>query len=480
MKPSPVHILIVDDDEDDFFILREYISKIEEQQFVIDWCYRYSEALDYIKKGAYHIYFIDYRLGANTGLQLIQEAVKSDCEEPLILLTGNGNRLIDMEAMESGAVDYLVKGELNTEKLERCIRYSLERTAFLKVLSSNERKFRSIFERSKDLVFIADEQLRFIEVNNASVAMLGYDKTELMGKRLYHIMVNSSDAEYITAQLSAGNDITDKEAEIYDREGEKKYCVITLSREKDNTGVTYIQGIIHDVSSMKRAEKATLIIEKLNIANRLTRIMAHEVRNPLSNIMLSAEQMEGHMEAEEDKQCLEIIGRNSKRIGKLISDLLNSLRSEPLSMEKKALQVILEETLDAALDRLSLRHIQLQKVYPDEPALIYADNEKLKIAFLNIIINAIESMKENEGELVVSVDRKNDQYIVSIRDNGCGISDEGMLRLFEPYFTSKKNGMGLGLASALNILQAHNATYDVKSRVDNGTVFNLFFSVAAD
>lgn len=479
MKPSPVRILIVDDDEDDFFILRQYISKIEDQHFVIDWCYRYGEALDHIKNGAYDLYFIDYRLGANTGLQLIQEAVKLHCEDPLILLTGNGNRVIDMEAMESGAVDYLVKGELNTEKLERCIRYSLERASFLKVLRNNERKFRNIFERSKDLVFIADEELRFLEVNNAWVTILGYDKVALMDKCLYDLIVSTTDTGSIAGQLAAGNDVTDKEVEIFDKDGDKKYCIITLSREKDDTGTGYVQGIIHDVSSMKRAEKATLMVEKLKIANRLTRIMAHEVRNPLSNIMLSAEQLETHINgSEEERQCIDIINRNSKRIGDLISDLLNSLRSEPMSMEKKSLQAILEETLDSAIDRINLRHIELQKVYPDEPAFIYADSEKLKIVFLNIIINATEAMKENEGQLIVSIDKKNDQYIVSIKDNGCGISEENMLRLFEPYFTSKKNGMGLGLASALNILQAHNATYDVRSRVDSGTVFNLFFSKA--
>ena len=113
---SPVRILIVDDDEDDFFIIREYIDKIEGQEFEIDWCNKYSEAVKKICEARHHLYFIDYRLNAKTGLELIQEAVKNNCEEPFILLTGNGNRLIDLQAMESGAVDYLVKGELGTEK----------------------------------------------------------------------------------------------------------------------------------------------------------------------------------------------------------------------------------------------------------------------------------------------------------------------------------------------------------------------------
>ena len=172
MNGSPVQILVVDDDEDDFLIIRDYMHKIEGHEFVIDWCSAYDAAAKKISDGKYQLYFVDYRLGAKTGLELIEESIRNNCEEPFILLTGNGNLTLDRKAMKTGAVDYLVKGELSTEKLERCIRYSLERAASLKALRSSERKFRNIFERSKDIVFIADQNLRFTEVNDASYNML--------------------------------------------------------------------------------------------------------------------------------------------------------------------------------------------------------------------------------------------------------------------------------------------------------------------
>ena len=136
MNPeTPIRILIVDDDEEDFFITSEYIKNIKGRQFIIDWCYKYKEALDHICHNRYDIYFIDYYLGPRTGLEMMKEALQNNgCTAPLILLTGMGNHQIDMEAMEAGAFDYLVKLELNTEKLERCIRYSMERAASLKIL----------------------------------------------------------------------------------------------------------------------------------------------------------------------------------------------------------------------------------------------------------------------------------------------------------------------------------------------------------
>jgi len=169
-------ILIIDDDEDDFFITSEYIKEIDANRFQIAWCYRYQDALNHMQQHDYDIYFVDYYLGAKTGLQLIKEGCMLQCEEPMVLLTGKGNQAIDREAMQAGAMDYLIKSELNSEKLERCIRYSLERATSLKALRANERKYRSMFERSKDAVFLADKGLVFRDVNEATSILLKYEK----------------------------------------------------------------------------------------------------------------------------------------------------------------------------------------------------------------------------------------------------------------------------------------------------------------
>jgi len=90
---------------------------------------------------------------------------------------------------------------------------------------------------------------------------------------------------------------------------------------------------------------------------------------------------------------------------------------------------------------------------------------------LNIIINAIEAMKAGEGKLTIGIKNDNANYVVSIDDNGSGISEENIAKLFEPYFTSKSNGMGLGLAATLNIFQSHTALIEVQSKINQGTSF---------
>ena len=477
---TPVTILVVDDDEDDFFIIKEYIKGIKEQDFTVDWCNNYKEASKKICEGKYSLYFIDYLLGAKTGLDLIRESIENNCEEPFILLTGNGNRLIDLQAMRSGAVDYLVKTELSAEKMERCIRYSLERAYSMKALRNNERKFRNIFERSKDTVFIANESLYFTEVNSASFTLFGSTREELLTKNLYSLFANTvKDESTIKTELQEKGIVADKEIELLTKSGEIKSCIITISQEVEITGEIYYQGLIHEITALKKAEKVTLLLEKMNMASRLVRVMAHEVRNPLNNIILSGEQLEMETDNEDLKIYTAIINRNSKRISDLITELLNSSRPREVSVEKKTLQTILDESIDAAIDRIKLQNIELRRDYLDDQAWVMADEEKLKIAFLNIIINAVEAMQKDTGKLMISIKNKNShQYMVAIEDNGCGISNDHLIRLFEPYFTTKQNGLGLGLASTINILHSHNATLDVDSKIEQGTSFKLFFNKA--
>jgi PAS domain S-box-containing protein len=475
----PIKILIIDDDEEDFFLTSQYIKKIRGKEFIIDWCYRYKEALEAITEGKYDIYFIDYYLGAKTGLELMKEALEQNCEQPLILLTGMGNQKIDLEAMQAGAFDYLVKLELNTEKLERCIRYSLERASALKILRSNERKFRSIFERSKDAVFLTDEFLVFKDLNDITSDMLGYTREELICLNLNNFFANPGQALDINNLLRSEGIVEDIEVVLMNRKGELLQSILSLSMEMDADDNLYVQGIIHDITNLKKAEKATLQAEKLGAANRLVRALAHEVRNPLNNINLSVEQLAQENLEETGIVYMDIISRNCKRINDIITELLLSSSLPPENIrEKKTLQSILDESIATIIDRITLKKVNWKVLYPDEPAYIMADPLKLKIAFTNIIINAIEAMNESKGELDISVTSQNGHHLVSIKDNGTGISKETLPHLFEPYFTFKRNGLGLGLATTLNIIQSHKGSIDVQTGLNEGSNFILKFERA--
>jgi len=480
MNTSTIRILVIEDDEDDFFIIKEDIQRIPYQKFVIDWCPRYADGVDKMKKKEYDIYFVDYFLGAKTGLELLKEAIASGCQEPIVLLTGKGNHTIDMEAMQAGAYDYLVKSELNIEKLERCIRYSLERASAAKALKENERKFRTIFEKSNDMVFIANKDFSFRDVNPAGFELLGYSDDELKKMNFFSVFTGISPVKDIQDKLADKGMADDIEVNLLTKKKAVKDCILSIGREKDLDGEVYYQGIIHDISTLKKNERANLQLQKLAIAGRLVHTLAHEIRNPLNNISLSLSELieQSKTNGSESDMYLNIIKRNSVRIGDIITELLDSSRPASIQVQKKPLQDILDESIESAMDRMTLKKIKLNKTYTSKKLEVLCDAEKLKIAFLNIIINAIEAMEEAKGHLTITLKTHGAEHLVIIKDNGAGISQENLTHLFEPYFTSKRNGMGLGLASTLNILQSHHASIDVQSQLEKGTTFTVTFKGA--
>lgn len=471
-----IKVMIIDDDNDDYLIISDYLKNIANHNFKIDWCYNYKTALENICNNSHNIYLVDYRLGAKTGLDLIKEANAQNCDTPIILLTGRGHKELDIVAIQAGATDYLIKADLNSEKLERSIRYALERKEALRALRDNEKKYRNIFERSKDAVFLATDELVFVDANPATSEMLEFDINELKTVSLNQLLTDDATKIKIKNLLRDHEDAIDIEVEINTKNNEKKSCILSFTYQRSGDNKLLVQGILHDITTLKRNEKANLQIQKLAATGRLVRTLAHEVRNPLNNINMSVEQLLDETEDEEEKTYLDIIQRNMLRIDKLIAELLDSSRPTELEFADCSLQEVLEESLAMAVDRLTLQNMKLIKDITAEPLIISADKEKLKIAFVNFFVNAIEAMQPNSGVLQVSLQSAPSGKTVIIKDNGLGISEENLARLFEPYFTTKRNGVGLGLASTLNILQQHKANIDVQSVIDKGTTFTISFN----
>jgi len=476
LNAGGVRIAIIDDDEDDYFIIADSITSIEGSQFVISWINNYDNAIRSLRAREFDIYLVDYRLGKNTGLELLQEARAARIDEPIVLLTGKGNKDIDIKAMQSGATDYLVKSELTTEKLERCIRYSLDRAAALKELKTRENKYRNLFTSSKDAVFIATEDLLFTEVNDAAAQLFGTPASELINRDFLSLIKEDTQKVKFIECYKRKDAINDMELEVLGGK-ENHCCLLSLSYLEGSNGHSLMHGILHDITHIKKAETANLQAQKLAANERLMRILAHEIRNPLNNISLSVDHFD-LMEDEDpemEKNLIDIIRRNCTRINHIITELLNLTRPQELSFETHSLQDIMEECLTMNADRLELQKINVRKDYPSEVLQISADKPKLILAFSNIMVNAIEAMP-SQGELAVSISKNGNGANVSIRDNGSGIPEEYLSKLFEPFFTLKKNGIGLGLAACYSIIQSHNASVRVESEVNKGTEFVVSFS----
>jgi PAS domain S-box-containing protein len=475
MKNSTIRILLVDDDEDDFILTRDMLGQVKHQQYQVDWVPDYKQAIEAMRTGKHDIYFVDYLLGGKNGIDLLTEAKSMSIVKPVVMLTGKGDRSVDLEVMKLGAADYLAKDKIDSYILERTIRYALDRAQSIEVLKESEEKYRSIFEKSRDVIYITNKKGDIIDINESATVMFGYSREELLRMNAKSLYANEQDRLRFMESISSASAISNFEVTLLTKHGSKKDCLINASIQRGHDGEIYYQGLIHDITQRKKSERDLLSIEKLAMIGRVSRTIAHEIRNPLTNVNLSVEQLKAELESTDDTigMYFDIITRNCDRINQLITELLNSAKPAALTLTSYRVDNVLDEALELAKDRIKLKDISVKTDYSGKVGEIPMDPAKMRIALLNIIINAVEAMKPGEGKLEITSGLEDDRCVITIHDNGAGISEENIGRLFEPFYSGKPKGMGLGLTTTQNIIYNHKGSIEVESKEGEGTTFHV-------
>lgn len=263
------------------------------------------------------------------------------------------------------------------------------------------------------------------------------------------------------------------------------FAYLTYSRENkgrriaDRRAAEYQQELQARIEDLAKANNALVQMrstEKFAATGRIARTIAHEVRNPLTNINLAVEQLEFEVDgriARSSEVLLGMIHRNSDRINLLITELLNSTKFADLRYQQIPLNQLLDETLELARDRIQLSNATVLRNYETSDCTISVDVKRMKIALLNIIVNALEAMEPGKGILQIRTSSANNKCLVTIKDNGPGIDEDAVSKVFEPYFTSKPAGTGLGLTSTQNIILNHHGTITLESARGMGATFTI-------
>ncbi|KAA2245240.1 PAS domain S-box protein [Chitinophaga agrisoli] len=473
MTDQPIHILMIDDDEDDFFLVNELLQDISPGQYQLDWASTYALGVEEIGRKAHDIYLVDYRLGPYTGIDILHHFQQLRYKAPVIVLTGKGDYTIDKEAMMAGASDYLVKGEISADLLERSIRYALDEMNHLRTLAESEKKYYGVFEKAHDLILLADCDKNIIDANPAALRTLQYEKDDILYMNLKNLFLFEEQYRHFFEQIFGEDGCGPSEYNFVTKTG-KKLDVMVNAVMLDAAAQIFLC-VVQDITEKKREEQEKQQQQKFVITGRIARVIAHEVRNPLTNILLAVSQfkLEPTAATEDSQLYTDIIERNCIRINQLITELLHSTRMIELHIQQHGINELTEKALVLAQDRLQLNEIKVEKQFSEPDVMIPADAEKVEIALLNIIINAIEAMTPGQGELEIYTTRNNDKAIIQIRDNGPGIPEDMKAKLFDPFFTSKPKGSGLGLTSTQNIIINHKGNIHVDSEPGRGTTFSI-------
>ncbi|WMJ73200.1 hybrid sensor histidine kinase/response regulator [Cytophagaceae bacterium ABcell3] len=251
-----VNILLVDDDEEDFIITRDIVGEIPNRNYLMKWEPSYDKALESIINREHDVYLIDYRLGARTGLELIKEATSKRAYAPLILLTGQGDVEVDVQAMRAGAADYLIKGNLNPHYLERAIRYSLQHAYNLgQIRKLNFELEARVEERTKEL----EKTVRKLEFSNNSlkVAQIELSKALEKEKELNELksrFVTIASHEFRTplSTILSSVSLVSKYTDPADEDKRLKH----INRIKSS--VNNLKGILDDFLSISRLEEGNI------------------------------------------------------------------------------------------------------------------------------------------------------------------------------------------------------------------------------
>ncbi len=476
MSKDKLSVLVVDDDDDDLFLTCDCLSQIETFEIAIDKEINYKKALNTILQNKHDIYLIDYLLGPYTGIELIQKSIEAGINKPFILLTGQGDRKVDIQAANVGAYDYLTKAELNPELLERSLRYSVQRYSSFTAIAESEYRYREIFNKSNDIIFVLDKEFKLVNFNPMMNSLLGYTSQELLHQPLKKFFGNQVDAENFIQHIKDHDAKNDIEAVLLNKEGAPKTFLASCSHITTPDGIGQYQGILYDYTNIKKSVTEQLLKEKIETTERLVRSLAHEIRNPLTSINLSLHQLEQEV-GENEKIFTEIIKRNSGRINDMIGDLMDLSNPVTKKEEEFELEYLVHSVLNIAMDRIKLKGISVSEKYTSKTISLFGDLKKLQMALLNIVINAVEAMEEGKGKLAIETLDSGNMISIKIGDNGNGIPSEDLAHLFQPYFTGKKNGMGLGLATSHSFIQAHDGSIEVNSEPGVGSTFTVNLKV---
>lgn len=204
-------------------------------------------------------------------------------------------------------------------------------------------------------------------------------------------------------------------------------------------------------------------------------MLIHEIRNPLTSILLANQSLRAQVATNPSLEIFtDIIIKNAHRIEKTVREILAPDDGKRVPMQSTDVCDVIEKSLSEAKDRIYLKKIKIVRIY-DFGLKVQANMEELSIAFLNLIVNAIEAVKDEAGKIWITVYRARDEVKVIFKDNGSGMEPEVASHIFDKCFSTKSDGLGIGLTNARRILEHHSAGISVHSEPGTGTAIIVNF-----
>ena len=369
-------------------------------------------------------------------------------------------------------------GHLLIESYVKLHRLNNRLSDMYRLVEASESKYRLIAENTSDLIMVMDKEHTLTYFSPSHEIVLGYQSCELVDVKLCRF-IHSNDVEMFKSTLDRmfeNGESKSIEFRLIHKNGNWiEFESRGVPVKGENGEIEHIVIISRDISERKKAEEILLQSEKLSIVGELAAGVAHEIRNPLTTIKGFIQLFKWENGADEIN---DLLLSELARIETITSEMLTLGKPQAVQLHRTNLRELVENTLELLSPQAHMENIQFNLCVEDSSFFITGEKNQLKQVFLNILKNAIEAMPEG-GNIHINLQKRDDsECVLSVQDEGCGIPEELLPRLGEPFYSLKEKGTGLGLMICNKIIKQHHGSITYQSKAQKGTLVEIKLPLA--
>ena len=331
----------------------------------------------------------------------------------------------------------------------------------------------AIFEVIPSGVVLVNTRGKIEKINKFALKMLSYHKKDLIGEGIEYLF-GAEGKSLIQSVIRDGKELHRREISANTGKGEKIPIGFSASPVYQNNKLSGGLLIIRDLTKIKVMEERLRRVDTLAVLGEMAAGMAHEIRNPLAAVKTGMEFIKKKFnENSGDLEYINMILGEIVRVERIVNDMITYARRPPVRPVRLNIKSPLNKALSIMRDSIQKKHIEVNIQAGKGLPYITGDEDQLEEVFANILSNAIESLPEKKGKIDIFLDKKGSKVIVGIEDNGIGIPSDILPKIFNPFFTTKQKGIGLGLSITQRIISEHKGTIKVNSKYQEGTKFYI-------
>ncbi len=450
-----------------------------EHNFTVVQTFDGIQTIESFAKTKPDIVFLDYRMPAKDGLDVLREIKSRDPDVPVVVITGEGSEDVAVKAMKAGADDYITKPfAVSTviglaEKLIKEHDLRLENIRLKEKVDAYKDYLAAITETIGEAVITTDSSGKIRFMNTMAKELLGAEK-EWKGMHINDLVCVAKRDVFndIQEAFADGKTRFEREYILGSDDGSSLYVLITASlhRREEYAGDVFI--VIRDLTDIEDMRRQMVNAEKMAALGKVVEGVAHEIRNSLTSLGGFSRRLERMLEpGSHQKLYVDLIIEDVRRLEAMIRDIESYVNYTKIH-KPRFIAIDIAKVINDALSRtFSSRRfegIETRLMLPEKEVLIKADPYYLVEAFWNIFINACEAMPSG-GTLEIGVKRNTSSITVDVKDTGHGIPKDDISDVFNPFYTTKASGAGLGLTKVYMIIEEHGGDITIDSKVGRGT-----------